>query len=197
MTPLVRTLAGLAGGWLATKAFGFVEALQAANGETHAKKLSSRRSFTRNATLGAVGIVVAQIAGAFGLLLWPNKTGAFGTKITVAAANVPDVEGTPFRWVPGKFYLVHTQDGVEALYWKCVHLGCTVPWIAAENHFHCPCHGSVYEYDGSRISGPAPRALDAMPVEVLDSGDVVVDTNPTSLIVRHEYTPADAAPYPA
>jgi cytochrome b6-f complex iron-sulfur subunit len=197
MTPLVRTLAGLAGGWLATKAFGLVEALQSNHGETRARKLSSRRSFTRNATLGAVGIVVAQITGAFGLLMWPNKTGAFGTAITIAAENVPDVMGDPFKWTPGKFYLVHTDDGVEALYWKCVHLGCTVPWISGQGEFICPCHGSVYEYNGSRVSGPAPRALDAMPVTVNDDGSVTVDTNPSSLIIRQEYSPADAVPYPA
>ncbi len=197
MTPLVRTLAGLAGGWLATKAFGLVEALQSNHGETRARKLSSRRSFTRNATLGAVGIVVAQITGAFGLLMWPNKTGAFGTAITIAAENVPDVMGDPFKWTPGKFYLVHTDDGVEALYWKCVHLGCTVPWISGQGEFICPCHGSVYEYNGSRVSGPAPRALDAMPETVNDDGSVTVDTNPSSLIIRQEYSPADAVPYPA
>jgi cytochrome b6-f complex iron-sulfur subunit len=197
MTPLVRTLAGLAGGWLATRAFGLVEALQSNHGETRARKLSSRRSFTRNATLGAVGIVVAQITGAFGLLMWPNKTGAFGTAITVAAENVPEVMGDPFKWTPGKFYLVHTDDGIEALYWKCVHLGCTVPWISGQGEFICPCHGSVYEYNGSRVSGPAPRALDAMPVTVNDDGSVTVDTNPSSLIIRGEYTPADAVPYPA
>jgi cytochrome b6-f complex iron-sulfur subunit len=197
MTPLVRTLAGLAGGWLATKAFGLVEALQSAHGETKARKLSSRRSFTRNATLGAVGIVVAQITGAFGLLMWPNKTGAFGTAITVSAENVPDVMGEPFKWTPGKFYLVHTDDGVEALYWKCVHLGCTVPWISGQGEFICPCHGSVYEYNGSRVSGPAPRALDAMPVTVNDDGSVTVDTNPSTLIIRSEYSPDDAVPYEA
>lgn len=197
MTPLVRTLAGLAGGWLATKAFGLVEALQSVHGETKAKKLSSRRSFTRNATLGAVGIVVAQIAGAFGLLLWPNKTGAFGTAITIASDNIPEPMGAPFKWAPGKFYLVHTDDGLEALYWKCVHLGCTVPWISGDEHFQCPCHGSIYEYNGSRVSGPAPRAMDAMPVTVNDDGSVTVDTNPSSLIIRQQYTPADAVPYPA
>lgn len=197
MTPLVRTLAGLAGGWLATKAFSLLEALQSAHGETGARRLSSRRSFTRNATLGAVGIVVAQITGAFGLLMWPNKTGAFGTEINIAATNVPDVEGEPFKWAPGKFYLVHTQDGVEALYWKCVHLGCTVPWIAGEGRFICPCHGSVYEYNGTRISGPAPRALDAMPITVGDDGSVAVDTNPSNLIIRDEYQPEHATPYPA
>ncbi len=195
MTPLVRTLAGLAGGWLATKAYGLLETLQSTHGETRAKKLSSRRSFTRNAALGAVGIVVAQIAGGFVWLLWPNKTGAFGGKITIGADSVPAVNGTPFRWVPGKFFVVHTEDGVEALYWKCVHLGCTVPWIEGEGQFHCPCHGSIYEYNGSRVAGPAPRALDAMPVAVDDTGNITVDTNPSSLIVRHEYRPEDATPY--
>jgi cytochrome b6-f complex iron-sulfur subunit len=186
MTPLVRTLAGIAGGWLATKVFGLAEALQSAHGETGAKRLSSRRSFTRNATLGAVGIVVAQIAGAFGLLLWPNKTGAFGTAITIAAENVPAPEGGPFKWSPGKFYLVNVPDiGVRALYWKCPHLGCTVPWIAGEGQFHCPCHGSIYEYNGDRVSGPAPYGMDQMPVTVNDDGSVTVDTNPSTLIVNN------------
>lgn len=197
MTPLVRTLAGMAGGWLATKAFGLLEILQAGHGGSGAKKLTSRRSFTRNAALGAVGIVTAQIAGGFVWLLWPHKTGAFGTEISVAAENVPEVGGAPFKWTPGKFYLVHTDDGIEALYWKCVHLGCTVPWISGDELFICPCHGSVYEYNGSRISGPAPRALDAMPVTVDDEGNVAVDTNPSSLIVRQEYQPAHATPYNA
>lgn len=196
MTPLIRTLAGLVGGWLATKAFGLLEILQSAPGGTRAKRLTSRRSFSRNAALGAVGIVTAQIAGGFVWLLWPNQTGAFGSVITVSANNVPEVGAEPFRWVPGKFYLVQTDDGVEALYWKCVHLGCTVPWIGGDELFICPCHGSVYEYNGSRISGPAPRALDAMPVTVTDTGNVEVDTNPANLIVRQEYQPEHAAPYP-
>ncbi len=186
MTPLVRTLAGIAGGWLATKLFGLSEALQSAHGDTGAKRLSSRRSFTRNATLGDVGIVVAQIGVAFGVLLWPNKTGAFGTAITVPGGDVPDVNGEPFKWAPGKFYLVNLEDsGVRALYWKCVHLGCTVPWISGEHEFICPCHGSIYEYNGDRVSGPAPYGLDQMPVTVNDDGSVTVDTNPSSLLVNN------------
>jgi len=184
MTPLVRTLAGLAGGWLAAKAFGLLEILQSGHGVTRAKKLTSRRSFSRNAALGATGIVTAQIAGGFVWLLWPNKTGAFGGQITVAAGDVPEPQGEPFRWVPGKFYLVHPDDGLKALYWKCVHLGCTVPWIDGEQQFICPCHGSVYEYNGTRVSGPAPYGLDAMPVTVNDDGSVTVDTSPSSLIVN-------------
>lgn len=196
MTPLMRTVAGLAGGWLLARAFSLLEVLQAGHTTSRAKRLTSRRSFTRNAALGAVGIVTAQIGVGFGWLMWPNKTGAFGSEIVVSADNVPPVNGEPFRWTPGKFYLVQTEDGVEALYWKCPHLGCTVPWISNEGEFICPCHGSIYEYNGSRVAGPAPRAMDAMPVTVGDNGSVTVDTNPSSLIVRgNDYRPQDATPY--
>jgi cytochrome b6-f complex iron-sulfur subunit len=195
MNPLARTLAGMAGGWVASQTLGLAARLQAGHGEK-AKKLQSRRSFTRNAALGATLIVTAEIAAGTIYLLWPNKTGAFGGEITVASTSVPDVNGAPFRYPEGKFYIVHTVDGVEALYWKCVHLGCTVPWVAGQEHFVCPCHGSVYAYDGSRISGPAPRALDAMPVTVNGDGSLTVDTNPGSLIIRAEYEPDNAVAYP-
>ena len=196
MTPLAKTLSGLAGGWLASRAFGLLARLQNGVPGAKPKKLQTRRAFTRNATLGAVGIVLAEIAGGFVYLLWPKKTGAFGGKITVPAASVPKVNQTPpFRDIPGKFFIVHTEDGVEALYWKCVHLGCTVPWVEGEHHFHCPCHGSVYLYNGDRIAGPAPRALDRFPRTVDDKGNVTVDTNPNGVIHRHEYTPKDAVPY--
>ncbi|HVL26333.1 MAG TPA: Rieske 2Fe-2S domain-containing protein [Thermomicrobiales bacterium] len=196
MNPMVKTLAGLGGGWVMSKSVATLARLQSGHGETVAKKLHSRRSFTRNAALGATGVVLAELGIAFGVLIWPNKTGAFGGEITVGANVIPDVNGTPFRDQEGKFYIVHTEDGIQALYWKCVHLGCTVPWNQGEKHFHCPCHGSVYEYNGTRIAGPATRALDLMPSSVNDDGSVTVDTNPSSLVMRPEYRPEDATPYP-
>lgn len=184
MTPLLRTLAGLAGGLLASWATGLLENLQAAHAGTGARRLTSRRSFSRNAALGAVGIVTAQITGGFVWLLWPNKTGAFGGVIAVAAADVPEPGGEPFRWVPGQFYLVHPEgEDVKALWWKCPHLGCTVPYISGEGEFVCPCHGSVYAYNGDRISGPAPYGLNGMPVTINNDGSVAVDTNPSTVLV--------------
>lgn len=41
----------------------------------------------------------------------------------------------------------------------CTHLGCVVPWSAANNKFMCPCHGSQYDVEGSVIRGPAPLPL--------------------------------------
>jgi cytochrome b6-f complex iron-sulfur subunit len=197
MTPLARTLTGLAGGWLASRTLGLVARLQAGHGSAGAKKLTSRRSFTRNAALASALIVTAEIAAGTVYLLWPNKTGAFGGEITLAADNVPDVDGAPFRYSEGKFYLVHSADGLQALYWKCVHLGCTVPWVAGQQHFVCPCHGSVYAYDGQRISGPAPRSMDAFPVTVNSDGGVTVDTNPSTVIVRSTVEPSQMTPYDA
>ena len=196
MNPMVRTLAGLGGGWLMSKSVATLARLQSGHGETVAKKLHSRRTFTRNAALGAAGVVAAEIAVAFGVLMWPNKTGAFGGEITVGASAIPGVGETPFRHQEGKFYIVHTEDGIQALWWKCVHLGCTVPWNQAEGDFHCPCHGSIYLYNGNRIAGPATRALDLMPSTVNEDGSVTVNTNPNTVVQRPEYRPEHATPYP-
>jgi cytochrome b6-f complex iron-sulfur subunit len=46
--------------------------------------------------------------------------------------------------------------GINAV---CTHLGCVVPWNAAENKFMCPCHGSQYDANGKVVRGPAPLSL--------------------------------------
>lgn len=197
MNPLLKTVVGLGSGWVAQRGLTAITRLQSGHGETVAKKLHSRRSFTRNAALGATGIVLAQTGIAFVTLLWPNRTGAFGGEIGISADNIPEVGASPFRSQDGKFYVVRNEDGIQALYWKCVHLGCTVPWNEGAGQFHCPCHGSVFEYNGTRIAGPATRAMDLMPSIVNDDGSISVDTNPGSVVERPVYEPEHATPYPA
>src|SRR3712207_6879469 len=51
-----------------------------------------------------------------------------GSEITVRAEDIPPVDAPPLRNIQGKFFLVHSPDGLLALYTKCPHLGCTVPW---------------------------------------------------------------------
>jgi cytochrome b6-f complex iron-sulfur subunit len=196
MNPLLRTVVGLGTGWAASQGAAGLARLHSGPGGTVARKLHSRRTFTRNAALGATGIVLAQLGVMFGTLMWPNKTGAFGGELTVGPDSIPEVGETPFRHQEGKFYIVRTEDGIEALYWKCVHLGCTVPWVEGEGSFHCPCHGSVFEYNGSRVAGPATRALDLMPTTVGEDGSVTVNTSPDTIVQRPEYSPDHATPYP-
>lgn len=195
MFMILRTLFGLVVGWIASAVFWLL-------GRFNQGSLAvrpDRRQFLRNAALGAVGSVLALLSAATGLLLWPNKTGAFGSEVNVRAEDVPPVLGVPYRNIQGKFYLVHTADGVLALYTKCPHLGCTVPWAGppeSPNAFQCPCHGSMYNYEGERTGGPAPRPMDLMAVRVDEAtGNVTVDTGDISQ--RFAYSPEQAAPYRA
>ncbi len=50
----------------------------------------------------------------------------------------------------------------------CPHLGCTVPWNKEKNQFVCPCHGATFAPDGTRISGPSLRGMDALETAVQD-----------------------------
>jgi cytochrome b6-f complex iron-sulfur subunit len=154
----------------------------------------SRRNFTRNAVLGGVALNLGLLGAGFVRFFWPNKTGAFGSALTIPASSVPDVGGTPFQYALGKFYVVHNEDGLLALYWKCPHLGCTVPWMPNSEDFRCPCHGSIYDFNGIVLGGPAPRPLDRMAIAVQPNGDIVVDTG--AITQRDpDYSPDEATPY--
>uniref|UniRef100_A0A7S1U0Y2 plastoquinol--plastocyanin reductase n=2 Tax=Phaeomonas parva TaxID=124430 RepID=A0A7S1U0Y2_9STRA len=72
-------------------------------------------------------------------------------------------------------YLIVNDDktlenyGLSAV---CTHLGCVVPWNAAQGKFMCPCHGSQYNKEGKVVRGPAPLSLALAHVENKD-GKVV------------------------
>lgn len=155
---------------------------------------TSRRDFLRWTTVGASTFFLAEAAAGFVAFFWPNKIGKFGSKITVAPANIPKVGADPIVNRDGKFWLINNEDGALALYWKCVHLGCTVPWNETEKQFHCPCHGSIYNRDGVRIAGPAPRPLDIMALSV-SGGTVTVDTS--KITQRSHYEPSQAVKLPS
>lgn len=186
MVALLRTLVGI----VLVPIIGRLAAAVARLQGHGAMKRVTRRSFLRNALLGSVGVVLLEVAGGFVAFAWNNKTGKFGSKITVPKSALPAVGADPYRDQAGKFYIINNEDGALALYWKCVHLGCTVPWNAGEGDFHCPCHGSVYDRHGVRIAGPAPRPLDLMDLEVDANGNAIVNTG--KITVRHEYTPDQA-----
>lgn len=56
-----------------------------------------------------------------------------------------------------RVWIIREDDGVYALFAKCTHLGCTPRWLAAEDKFKCPCHGSGFYKSGMNFEGPAPR----------------------------------------
>ncbi len=81
----------------------------------------------------------------------------------------------------GHFYISRLGDGgILALWHRCTHLGCTVPWREDEGQFHCPCHSSLFNRQGEVIGGPAPRPLDLFPVSLSDDKLVVDTSRPTT-----------------
>lgn len=186
MKALLRTLLGFALAPLFGRLLGLLGRFQ------HSEpKRYPRRTFVRNTVLGGVGVVLLEITGGFLYFFWPLKTGAFGTKVIVGASAIPAPGDPPYRNQAGKFFLINNDDGLLALYWKCPHLGCTVPWNDEEGDFHCPCHGSVYDRHGVRTAGPAPRPMDLMAITV-DGGNVTVDTG--SITERHSWEPSQSTP---
>ena len=151
--------------------------------------------------MGAVG-------SAFDFLYPRNVSGSGGA---VRASHVDDYErgGDPVKISAGAFWLVNLDptdesagggSGLLALWQKCPHLGCAVPWLGGfrfqdrSGWFRCPCHRSTYTRAGVRVFGPATRSMDTMLVTVDEQGRVTVQTgeierggpdNPTRALDLH------------
>lgn len=134
-----------------------------------------------------IGAFFGTIAGGAGGMFWPIKLSGFGGVVAVPTPLSEIKIGDVIKVREGKFYVTRTEEGLNALYWKCVHLGCTVPYDEAQHKFACPCHGSVYDQNGQNVAGPAPRPLDQM--EITITGDKIsVDTG--KIKERTKYEPS-------
>ncbi len=147
----------------------------------------TRRQFLSRAWWAAAGIMGIEATGGLVAFLWPKlKAGSFGSKISIA--SMEEVKAMPVGTVAyfraERCYLSHVESGFLALYRKCTHVGCVVPWIADDpseddlaekGRFNCPCHGAIFDRYGVVHAGPAPRPLDLFPITI-EGGEVIVDT---------------------
>ncbi|MCA9847049.1 MAG: ubiquinol-cytochrome c reductase iron-sulfur subunit [Dehalococcoidia bacterium] len=154
----------------------------------------SRRNFIRASFFGGLGLTLLGSVGMLLDYLYPRNVKGFGGP--VPAGNVADyVKGAdPVPNSEGQFWIANLDpaedrpggtggaDGMLALWRKCPHLGCTVPWRATFSFegdagwYRCPCHGSTYTKAGVRVFGPAPRSMDTMAVEIDAAGNITVQT---------------------
>ncbi len=128
---------------------------------------------------GAAGLLAITELSLAGLsFLSPRKTeGEFGGLFNLGSPDqFPAGSVTPVE--AGRFYLVRLPEGgFLAVYRRCTHLGCAVPFDPSDGKFICPCHGSEFTMDGDVLNEPAPRPLDLFPLSINGSGEIEVDTS--------------------
>jgi cytochrome b6-f complex iron-sulfur subunit len=143
------------------------------------KKLT-RRDFM-NFAWGTAGMLVVSELSIAGLrFLSPLAVeGEFGGAFNLGHYDqYPSGSVTPVE--SGRFYFVRLDDGgFLAIYRRCTHLGCSVPFDQASGQFVCPCHGSEFTTEGDVLNQPAPRPLDLFLLSINDAGELVVDTSTT------------------
>lgn len=140
------------------------------------KQNTSRRDFLKTTWLAVGGVVALELGGLSLAYMQPRLAeGEFGSLITVG--KVDDYPPGSITHIPdGRFYLARLQDGgFIALYQRCTHLGCNVPWDQATGTFICPCHNSKFSPEGEVLNPPAPRPLDLFPLTI-ENGEIKVDT---------------------
>jgi cytochrome b6-f complex iron-sulfur subunit len=162
----------------------------------------TRRQFFNRGILAGLGLGVTTFGVASLAFLWPSGTGGFGGKVDIGPlSDINDAIDSkkPFYNAGAKVYVVAypkqdlskakraytgaanvpvvkgMEEGYVALYQRCVHLGCRVPFCDTSQWFECPCHGSKYNRVGEKRGGPAPRGLDRFPFEI-SAGNMIVDT---------------------
>jgi len=168
---------------------------------------------------GAINMLYPNLVGQFGSVL------TAGAKISFPAALPGKFlinQAGVFYYQPAKTYIVHMasttpfslngttlSDQIDAenivkdadgsywiaLYQRCVHLGCTVPFRNDCVSFKCPCHGSHYNVDGEYLDGPAPRSLDRFAVS-FDGDNVMIDTGTLNSRVAHPDSTTRLIPVP-
>ncbi len=87
-----------------------------------------------------------------------------------------------------RVWIIRTEAGLYALFAKCTHLGCTPRWLAAENKFKCPCHGSGFYKTGVNFEGPAPRPLERLRITRAEDGQLLIDKGVKYLYEKGEWT---------
>jgi len=149
----------------------------------------TRRMFFTRALAGSFFSYLGVLGLASLAFFWPKVSGGFGSDVD--AGPIIDIKNTitqadgsilPVFLPEARAWIVPAENtadtqfadnfteagGLMALWQKCVHLGCSVPWCTTSQGFECPCHGSKYNAFGEYQDGPAPRNLDRFIVEDKD-----------------------------
>ena len=140
----------------------------------------SRRSFLKFLPLGVLAGVFASVGTAAFRFMRPKLFAATDTWLDVATLSeitgphpisrkivAEHIAGWATTTEEHNIFVLPAKNN-QVVSSICPHEGCEVNWDQGTNRFSCPCHESFFAADGSRISGPARRGLDPLPMRVQD-----------------------------
>ena len=140
----------------------------------------SRRGFLSTLGLGWAAFAAATAAGSGAMLRFMMPTVLYEPPQEFKAGFPSEFSvGTVDERFKAAFgvWIVREATGFYVLSTTCTHLGCTPNWLAADEKFKCPCHGSGFVITGINVEGPAPRPLERYKVTLADDGQVLIDKN--------------------
>ena len=94
-------------------------------------------------------------------------------KIEIIAPVLKDGWTAARNVLVGAAFVRRTGPGpaeIDARSAICPHLGCAVGYDAAQKNYLCPCHDSRFSLAGQKLSGPAERGLDDLPLKLDTDG---------------------------
>ena len=155
----------------------------------------TRRSSIRWMAIAWTGFAAATVAGlaATARFMFPNVLFEPPTRFKAGLPSTYAL-GVDERWKEKYgIWIVRNQSSIYALVATCTHLGCTPNWLAAQQKFKCPCHGSGYYVSGINFEGPTPRPLERAEITISpEDGQIVVDKGVRFLYERGQWTAPEA-----
>ncbi len=76
------------------------------------------------------------------------------------------IEDRSERELTTRIFLCATDSKLTAFSSICTHLGCLINWDNNRKEFLCPCHGGRFDINGRVISGPPPKPLRQLPIQI-------------------------------
>jgi len=144
------------------------------SGTVHTGKEISRRDFLNEITLGAFGVAGLGSVAVTYQFFSPNVL--FEPSMSFRAGNPDLYPANSVTFLQDQLvYIVRMPEGFYAVSAVCTHLGCITAWHPEHDLIECPCHGSKFKEDGTKVAGPAPRPLPHFAISLTPDGELFVD----------------------
>jgi cytochrome b6-f complex iron-sulfur subunit len=131
-----------------------------------------RRGFLKSLLAGLGAATVAVLGYPVVRFLAPLRSAAATEKLAINKTDIPSGAAKEVIYNDKPIIVINRRGkGYVALSRVCTHFGCLVMYDEDQERLVCPCHAGIFTLEGNVVSGPPPRPLERIPIEV--TGDMI------------------------